>query len=59
MYHRKLGIPRTINKWIANKKMCTKGPTANSFKHDLSFKYLLCQDDIECILNVVLKKMSI
>jgi len=59
MYRRKLGIPSTIDEWVANEKLCTKAPTANPFERGSSLKYLLWQDDVECILNVVLEKVGI
>ncbi|KDR73906.1 hypothetical protein GALMADRAFT_141676 [Galerina marginata CBS 339.88] len=51
----KHGVPRTIDRWIADGKTRTKAPTANPFKRGPTLEYLLWQDDVECILNVIQK----
>ena len=58
MYRTKHGIPSTIDEWIADGKTCTKAPTANPYKRGPSPEYLLWQDNVECILNVIFKKVG-
>ena len=53
MYRVKYSVPSTIDKWIADGKACTKAPTTDPHKRGPSLKYLLWQDDVECILNVI------
>lgn len=50
----KHGIPGTIDEWIEDGKEHTKEPTANPHNH----KYILLQDTVECIFNIVCKKVS-
>jgi hypothetical protein len=56
-YRAKHCIPGTIDKWIADEKTHTKAPTADPHKRGPSLKYLLWQDDVECILNVICKEV--
>jgi hypothetical protein len=58
-YRVKHGVPNTVDKWIADGKTCTKAPTADPNKRGPSLKYLLWQDDVECILNVIRKEVGI
>jgi len=58
-YRKKHGVPGTIDKWIADEKACTKAPTADPQKRGPTLKYLLWQDDVECILNVIRKEVGI
>jgi hypothetical protein len=58
-YRAKHGVPGTIDKWIADEKTRTKAPTADPLKRGSSLKYLLWQDDVECILNVIHKEVGI
>lgn len=58
-YPEKHIIPRTIDEWIAYGKMRTKAPTANPHKRGPSGEYPLWQDNVECILNVIYKEVSI
>jgi hypothetical protein len=58
-YRAKHCIPDTIDKWIADEKTHTKGPTADPLKRGPSLKNLLWQDDVECILNVIRKEVGI
>ena len=59
VYHIKHSVPSTIDKWIADGKTCTKAPTTNLHKCGPTLKYLLWQDDIECILNIICKEVGI
>ncbi len=58
-YRVKHGVPSTIEQWIADEKMHTKAPTADTHKRGPSLKYLLWRDDVECILNVMHKEVGI
>jgi len=58
-YRVKHGVPSTIDQWIADEKMHTKAPTADPHKRGPSLKYLLWQDDVECILNIICKEVGI
>jgi len=58
-YRVKHGVPSTIDQWITDEKMHTKGPTADPHKRGPSLKYLLWQDDVECILNIICKEVGI
>jgi hypothetical protein len=58
-YRAKHGIPSTIDQWIADGKACTKAPTADPQKRGPSLKYLLWQDDVECVLHVIRKEVGI
>ena len=58
-YRAKHGIPGTIDEWIANEKMHTQAPTADPHKCGPSLKYLLWQDDVECILNVICSEVGV
>ena len=53
------GVPGTIDEWIADGKTCTKAPTTDPHKRGPTLKYLLWQDDVECILNVICKEVGI
>ena len=53
------GVPRTIDDWIASGKMCTKAPAAIPLKHGPCRECQLWQDDVECILSIVHKEVSI
>jgi hypothetical protein len=57
VYRAKHGVPSTIDQWIAEGKICTKAPTADPQKRGPSLKYLLWQDDVECVLNVICKEV--
>ena len=59
MYRAKHEVPGTIDKWIEDGKTCTKAPTADPHKRGPTLKYLLWQDDVECILNVIHKEVGI
>ncbi len=58
-YRAKHGVPGTIDKWIADGKTLTEAPTADPHKRGPSLKYLLWQDDVECILNIICKEVGI
>lgn len=58
-YRVKNSVPDTVDKWIVEGKTCTKAPTADPNKRGPSLKYLLWQDDVECILNVIRKEVGI
>ena len=58
-YRAKHSVPSTIDEWIANEKTRTKAPTADPHKRGPSLKYLLWQDDVECILNIIQKEVGI
>jgi hypothetical protein len=58
-YRAKHGVPGTIDQWIADGKTRTKAPTADPHKRGPSLEYLLWQDEVECILNIIRKKVSI
>ena len=58
-YRAKHSVPSTIDMWIANEKTCTKAPTPDPQKRGPTLKYLLWQDDVECILNVIHKEVGI
>ena len=58
-YRVKHSVPSTIDKWIADGKTHTKAPTTNPQRHGPSLKYLLWQDDVECVLNVIRKEVGI
>jgi len=58
-YRAKHSVPSTIDRWIADGKTCTKAPTADPHRRGPSLKYLLWQDDVECILNVIRKEVCI
>ena len=58
-YRAKHGIPDTIDKWIADGKTCTKAPTADPHRRGPSLESLFRQDVVECIFNVICKKVGI
>jgi hypothetical protein len=58
-YRAKHGIPNTIDKWITDGKTCTKAPTADLHQRGPSLESLFRQDVVECILNVICKKVGI
>lgn len=58
-YRAKHGVPNTIDKWIADGKIHTKEPIADPHRRGPSLEYLLWQDDVECILNIICKKVNI
>jgi hypothetical protein len=58
VYRAKHCIPGTIDKWIADEKMHTKAPTSDPHNRGPSLKYLLWQDDVECILIVIRKEVG-
>ena len=58
-YRVKHDVPSTIDQWIADEKMHTEAPTADPLKRGPSLQYLLWRDDVECILNVIRKEVSI
>lgn len=58
-YRKKHNFPSTIDQWIAFAKTRTEAPTANPHKRGPSGEYPLWQDNVECILSVVCKKVSI
>lgn len=55
----KHGIPSTIDEWIAYGKTRTNAPTANPHKRGPFGEYPLWQDDVECILRVIRKEVSV
>ena len=58
-YRAKHGIPDTIDEWITDGKTCTKAPTADSRQCGPSLESLLWQDVVECIFNVICKRVGI
>ena len=59
IYRANHAIPSTIDEWIAQGKTQTKAPTASLLQRGLRLEYLLWQDDVECILNVIRKEVGI
>ncbi len=57
-YRAKNGVPGTIDEWIAEGKTRTKAPIADPHKRGPSLKYMLWQDDVECILNIICKEVG-
>jgi hypothetical protein len=58
-YRAKHGIPGTIDKWIADGKTCTNAPIADPHKRGPSLECVFWQDVVECIFNVICKKVGI
>jgi len=58
-YHAKHGIPDTINKWFTDGKTCSKAPTVDPHQGGLSLESLFWQDVVECIFNIICKKVGI
>lgn len=58
-YRKEHGFPSTIDEWIVYGKARTEAPTANPHKRGPFGEYPLWQDNVECILNVVCKEVSI
>lgn len=52
-------IPGTIDQWISEGKRHIEAPAANPHKRGPTGKYPLWQDNVECILNTMAKKVSI
>lgn len=57
-YRAKHGVPRTIDEWIANGITRTKAPTIDLVNRGPCLKNILWQDDVECILSVIHKEVS-
>lgn len=58
-YRAKHDVPYTIDEWIENEKTRTEAPSADPLKRGPSLKYMLWRDDVECILNIIHKKVGI
>ena len=57
-YRAKHGVPTTIDKWIAEARVDMEEPVVDQGTSRQSLEFLLWQDKVECILNVVRKPVS-
>lgn len=58
-YRVKQGFPTTIDMWIADEKTRTEAPSTSPHKRGPPPEYMLSLDDVECVLNVIRKEVSI